>query len=869
MNSNNGVRSPEAEAIEQSVHVTSSTSAPEATAIVDIDTVATVLPQKTTIGPYVLERELGQGAMGAVYLATHSRLKRKVALKVLPANLTTLPGRLSRFRHEMEAVGRLDHPNIVQATDAGDAEGVYYLAMELVNGLDLGKIIEQTGSMDCGAACEVARQTALGLQHIHENRLVHRDIKPSNLMLNSQGQVKILDLGIAMLRDHDGIGTMTSANAVMGTPDYMAPEQVLENRDVDIRADIYSLGCTLYSLLAGRPPFDGPGYESQVEKLVAHGTQAPLPLSSFAPDTPKELIQVVDRLMSKSREDRYQNPQEVVDALAPWADASRLQPLVSLATSHGNVPSRVAAETSDDRRKRTVREYQMAPRTKKTKLHRYFGPGVLATVLILGAALFFLPGRSSSEKDVANGPTPDSAAAGGTSVGNHDTTSADDEAQRIPLVAGDDVTDALANLTRDTRAIRSSTRELAVTNENIDVNTRQIAETLETIRETFEAIADTGGIIARPESPSEFYHNARLYETQGNYASARDCYLRFLESGAAFVDVHHRFQKFLKLQEGLAGARQTYRQIGSHLTGPVGQYATALLQEPDECQRQLADLVSREPDFAPAFYKLSRLSSEANVGDQSLADKAQEKELLEQFLALHERGYVVRYFLDQSEAASMIQDAEQRMASLNSLESRVFQHPVSMVCSKHRHGWNLAFRIAEPAREILYRVGSSDEFRSTGLLDQTDPKTGAFLPQTIVSLPEDAESCQIEVKYTDLRGNQRGPYAIPFDPAIETIRHAKRTLEVTKHSWLSFGKRQNSRNLYFTHLAIYRDAIAEVRYAVNQDQPTTRFELPDLNGRSSQKLWVQIPPETQYAVVQVTFQDGTRSEIVRIERPQP
>jgi serine/threonine protein kinase len=219
--------------------------------------VRAVSPVPPVLGPYRIEAEIGHGAMGAVYRAEHTKLKRMIALKILPVEFM-VPDRLARFHREMEAIGCLDHPNIVRATDAGEIDGFHYLAMELVTGSDLASLISRIGRIDVGSACEIIRQAALGLQCLHEHKLVHRDIKPSNLFLSTEGIIKLLDLGIAMLRKDTDETRATSMGAMMGTPDYIAPEQIEHARDVDIRADIYSLGCTLFTFLTGNPPFTGP-----------------------------------------------------------------------------------------------------------------------------------------------------------------------------------------------------------------------------------------------------------------------------------------------------------------------------------------------------------------------------------------------------------------------------------------------------------------------------------------------------------------------------------------------------------------------------------------------------------------------------------
>jgi WD40 repeat protein/serine/threonine protein kinase len=273
-----------------------------------------------SVGVYEILSVLGRGGMGTVYKARHTLLKRDVALKVLPAELWNDSMAVARFRREMEAVGLLDHPNIVHAHDAGEADGVHFLVMEYVAGIDLDRLVRRKGPLPVEIACSLIRQAARGLQHAHEHGLVHRDIKPSNLLVARNGQLKLLDLGLALLRGEPAAGEgLTQTGQMMGTVDYMAPEQAFDTHRVDIHADLYSLGCTLYHLLAGHPPYHGPGYQSAMRKLLAHAQEPAPPIQELRPDVPMALAAVLDRLLAKAPADRYATPAELVAALKPFS----------------------------------------------------------------------------------------------------------------------------------------------------------------------------------------------------------------------------------------------------------------------------------------------------------------------------------------------------------------------------------------------------------------------------------------------------------------------------------------------------------------------------------------------------------------------
>lgn len=263
-------------------------------------------PAGTAVGPYRLEGVLGEGGMGTVYRAMHTRLGRPVALKLLTARRRLDSDAGARFEREMRAIGALRHPNIVQPTDAGDIDGVPFLAMELLDGRDLGRLVKERGPLSVADACEAVRQAALGLQHAHEHGLVHRDVKPSNLMLTPEGAIKLLDLGLVRSIGSDcegpvgdstvvGTGELTDTHTRVGTANYMAPEQSAAPDKVDSRADVYALGRTLCFLLTGSP-----------ELPKANGV-------------PASLIKVLHRLTAERAEDRIESAAAVAAALRPWS----------------------------------------------------------------------------------------------------------------------------------------------------------------------------------------------------------------------------------------------------------------------------------------------------------------------------------------------------------------------------------------------------------------------------------------------------------------------------------------------------------------------------------------------------------------------
>ena len=272
--------------------------------------------KKFKLGKYKLLRHIGSGGMSAVYLAEHTMLKRQRAIKVLPKKRVNDSSYLARFHLEAQATASLDHPNIVRAYDVDNDGDQHYLVMEYIEGKDLQTIVKQEGPLPLELACNYMAQAAEGFTYAHENNLIHRDVKPANLLVDEKGVVKILDLGLALYSDEENASLTVAHNEnVLGTADYLSPEQAVNSHKVDSRTDIYSLGCTLYFLLTGHPPFpEG----TLAQRIAKHQTQMPEDIRKDRPECPRDLVDICIKMMQKKPERRYQSMREVADALETW-----------------------------------------------------------------------------------------------------------------------------------------------------------------------------------------------------------------------------------------------------------------------------------------------------------------------------------------------------------------------------------------------------------------------------------------------------------------------------------------------------------------------------------------------------------------------
>lgn len=364
----------------------------------------------TEIGPYRIVGKLGSGGMGTVYKAHQERLERFVAIKVLPAGVFKEPAARRRFERELTSAGKVSHPNVVTAFDGGQSGETHYLVMELVEGLNLDDLARRT-TIAIADACELIRQTCLGLGKIHQARLVHRDIKPANLMLGADGQVKILDLGLALLHEQTASpepSELTNVGQVMGTFDYMAPEQCVDSHSVDSRADIYALGATLYRLLAGHVPFAHRHSLSPVGRLSAKLQETPLPLSQSRDDIPAPLVALVERMLARDPALRIASAAQVAQEIAPFCCSANLEALLvaagkpppSSTYSNTATPGRTYANSP------SYKLVEPAPTPASRLPESWRRLAVLLSVMVLAACavIFFLKTKNGTLRVEINDP---------------------------------------------------------------------------------------------------------------------------------------------------------------------------------------------------------------------------------------------------------------------------------------------------------------------------------------------------------------------------------------------------------------------------------------------------------------------------------
>lgn len=318
---------------------------------------ATKLKEKKSrgfqLGKYTLLDRLGAGGMSIVYLAENRLLSQKRALKVLPKSRVENSSYLARFYKEAQAAAKLDHPNIVKTYDIDHQDDQHFMVMEYVKGHDLSRWVKENGPLELNVALNYLKQAAIALSHAHQNGLIHRDVKPGNFLIAPKQQLKLLDLGLAKSDSDSASLTMMHNETIMGTADYLSPEQALDSHQVDHRTDIYSLGGTLYFMLAGHPPFP----EGTIaQRLAKHQSVNPTPLSQLRDDCPQAVSDLCQWLMEKNVERRCQNCSEVVNWVGQWESSLPVEP-----TAPTVAPATPTLEDSDKAPPSTARPSTAEP----------------------------------------------------------------------------------------------------------------------------------------------------------------------------------------------------------------------------------------------------------------------------------------------------------------------------------------------------------------------------------------------------------------------------------------------------------------------------------------------------------------------------
>jgi hypothetical protein len=405
----------------------------------------------------------------------------------------------------------------------------------------------------------------------------------------------------------------------------------------------------------------------------------------------------------------------------------------------------------------------------------------------------------------------------------------------------------------------------------VRTDTARIVATLDEVSRRFAAISRSDGLIADPSNPAEHYHNARLQEARGDGLGARRSYLAVAAADLDALDVYQRLATLVRVQDGRAGAREVFASLTERGRAPALALVAASLHDGAERTERLAAFRAAHPDYAAARLIEADDVSEARLGTQTASERRRERDALAAFVAAGEAGALDRHVLDPSVLGEWLESARRRFERLDRTIAQTPSEP-SATFMRSNSGWHVTLMLPEAATELRYRLSQDAPFQPTGAMPAVDPRTGRPMPRTTLSLPTGREPNVIEVSYTDLRGAEVGPFALPFDPAASLVRQQRDTLEMIRNAWVAFRPFQGRVLVYYTMLVTNRCAIREARFGLDGAEPDQRFRMPACDPDEPHSVpndlapYVAVPAGTQSVRVRLTYSDGTTSEETVVRR---
>ncbi len=425
-------------------------------------------------------------------------------------------------------------------------------------------------------------------------------------------------------------------------------------------------------------------------------------------------------------------------------------------------------------------------------------------------------------------------------------------------------------LSEDISSIKATTENIEDIVERIEIENEKtneiIISSLLEIQNQFNVLNQSDGIINQPKNPEEFYHNARIFELKGDYINARQSYNSYFQFKLEFIDPHFRYQTFLKVQEGRAGALEIYNSIFINDQSPIVEFVKILLYPSEKRIQLLEKFISNNEEFAPAYYKISKEYSESMLGIQSQSDKENELKYLKKFMSLQQEGKFLKYFIDNELASSWINDAKTRLASLKLISENEQSSRVFMSAMPSNQGWLINLSLTEPAREIYYSYENNKEFQSTGTVNYIDSRTGQLMANPMLKIPLGIKNKTIFIKYLDINKAMQGPYALKFNSKDAHLKHTKQILTQQLSDWISWRDMASQHLFYVTTLVSYRCGISEVKIGIDNELPNTIIDIgkcDEMNPSSVKDIKISyvIPETTKFISVQLTFNNGEKSEL--------